>query len=600
MNNPENNKWLDKELSSIIGSEKIKPDFKQWKQNHPCAVEILTSRLVDTSVSKHPLNIRNIIMKNPIIKLAAAATIIIAVSLVLCLTGGPVITSIAWGNVAEKIRNIDTYSFRVRTIETTGPRKEGFEFVDESETIVYFSERYGERTESYMDGNMYIQTFINLEKNEFTGVILFGKEYENSTLSTDQIQRLHESHPKRIVLRVLQGDYFELGRNIINGTEIQGVQINDSTVFNKSPMPISDFTASLWIDTKTELPVWVEISYTEEGSSMQTTLIMDEFQWNIELLANDFEPNIPDDYVLAEYQASQSEQQQKTLASEELLSTKVELPDLSNLMLLDLEDITPETITPLVGHLEVWKAQYNIMSTWPDYFDVMPQLYEELRVKLDIDNLTSEQLMATAVALREKFWDKGGRLSETSYPYGYATQILLEMANKQNPENLTITDELVETIQTVEPSHIFNPNTDEKTANTELRFKLKQIRAEQFEQIKQEVHTWREPAWEDFVRVNDLAILCGFTKDFEQGLEVITWLLEHADTGGWTAYLQPLGDMQNHFLKNEKFNYNILTSTEIEYPEEYRYTGLPSFKGPRKRNVKPLHILDPNPIWRGD
>ena len=365
-------------------------------------------------------------------------------------------------------------------------------------------------------------------------------------------------------------------------------------------MPINDFKASLWIDTRAELPVWVEISYTEEGSSVQTTLIMDQFQWNTELLASDFEPNIPDDYVFMESQTPQSEQQEKVLASEEFLSTQIELPDLSGLTLLGLEDITPETITTLTGHMEVWKAQYITMSTWPDYFDVMPQLFEEIRFKLDIDNLTSEQLMTTAVALREKFWDQGGRLSETSYPYGYAAKILLEMANEQNPENLTIVDELVETIQTVEPSHIFNPDTDERTNNTELRTKLKQIRAGQFEQIKQEVQTWREPEWEDFIRVNDLALLCGFTEDFERGLEVVAWLLENAESGGWMAYLQPLGDMQNHFHKSENFNYNILSSTGTEYPEEYRYIGLPSFKGPRKRNAKPFHILDPNPVWRGD
>ena len=82
MNNPENNKWIDKILGETIGSEKPKPDFEQWKEKHPKAVEILTSRASDIAVSKRPLNIREIIMKNPITKLAAAAMIIIAVSII--------------------------------------------------------------------------------------------------------------------------------------------------------------------------------------------------------------------------------------------------------------------------------------------------------------------------------------------------------------------------------------------------------------------------------------------------------------------------------------------------------------------------------------
>ena len=81
MNNPEKNKWLDEALSKTIGSEKAKPDFEQWKQKHLQAVKILTSRANDTAFSKYPIDIRNIIMKNSITKLASAAVIIIAVVL---------------------------------------------------------------------------------------------------------------------------------------------------------------------------------------------------------------------------------------------------------------------------------------------------------------------------------------------------------------------------------------------------------------------------------------------------------------------------------------------------------------------------------------
>jgi len=104
MKRPENNNWLDDALTKAIGSEKSKPDFEKWKQDHPQAVETLTSRApLETSPSgkvtdhrsnflmgragrgpsatKRPLRIRRIIMKSPITKLAAAAVIIVAVML---------------------------------------------------------------------------------------------------------------------------------------------------------------------------------------------------------------------------------------------------------------------------------------------------------------------------------------------------------------------------------------------------------------------------------------------------------------------------------------------------------------------------------------
>jgi len=79
MKRPENNKWLDDALSEAIGSEKSRTDFQAWKQKHPEAVEMLTSRAdKEASASPSPLSIRKMIMKSPITKLAAAALVVIA------------------------------------------------------------------------------------------------------------------------------------------------------------------------------------------------------------------------------------------------------------------------------------------------------------------------------------------------------------------------------------------------------------------------------------------------------------------------------------------------------------------------------------------
>jgi hypothetical protein len=78
MNNPENNNWLDKELSETIGSEKNPPNFEQWKKEHPQAVKMLTSRAGTHSRAEGLQKIRSKIMKSPTTKLAAAAVIIIA------------------------------------------------------------------------------------------------------------------------------------------------------------------------------------------------------------------------------------------------------------------------------------------------------------------------------------------------------------------------------------------------------------------------------------------------------------------------------------------------------------------------------------------
>lgn len=530
------------------------------------------------------------IMRSSITKLAAAAIIIAAIIGIYHFSNST--TSVAWGKVAEKVEKIHSYIYRERRSATSGPQKEGFEFIEpNTDNIIYYSDDYGRRTDNFQNEELRFSIYTLPKENAIFSVMHLSKNYSRYPFSNEELGQID---PREMVKQILLNDYVKLGRDTIDGVLVEGAELTGQKI---SGQWLDNAITCLWVDVKTGLPVRIELEGLAHGTSTKVQIVQDQFQWNVELLADVFEPNIPPDYIFFEEKLpSEPEPKIKDLANTQN-GRELNLPDLGDLNLLGLKDSAPETITPLVGHIEVWKAQDRIVSTWPAYSDVKQKLYEELQAKLDIKNLSNEQLMATAVALREKFWDKGGRLSHTSYPYGYAARILLEIAHDKNPGNLTITDELVETMQTIELFWSFKPDSDERIMNTELRTRLKRIRGEQFEQIKQELKTGRVLTWEDFVRVNDLAILCGWTKDFEQGLVVVAWLIEHAELGGWTAYLQPLGNVKNSFSEGESHNYNILNATGTDFPEEYRYHGLPSFKGPRKRAAKPVHILDPNPVW---
>jgi hypothetical protein len=327
---------------------------------------------------------------------------------------------------------------------------------------------------------------------------------------------------------------------------------------------------------------------------------MDQFQWNVELGPEVFEPNIPADYVEEKLDSGdeaikQSAEREK--APEGLVQP--ELPDLDELSLLGVEDDEAEVDLNYAGMEEIWKAQDEIMGTWPPYSQVREQLYEELRTKLNIDDLSLEELVATAIALREKFWEAGGCLSKTSYPYGYASRVLLESAHQEQPEDMAVTDELAETIQSIEVGVTFEQIQAKKTRNISFQNALTELRSAQFEQIKRELQQGRTPTWEDFVRVNDLAVLLGFAKDYKSAEEAAVWLIDGADAGGWTAYMKPLEDMQHYFSQGQAYNYNIQLATRPELSVEiFRYgRRLPSFKGPRERAVTPVHLIKSTPVW---
>ena len=76
----EDKNHLDEALTEAIGSEGKKPDFEKWKQQHPGAVKMLKDLAgQEESARIRRFNIRRIIMKSPITKLAAAVIIIAAV-----------------------------------------------------------------------------------------------------------------------------------------------------------------------------------------------------------------------------------------------------------------------------------------------------------------------------------------------------------------------------------------------------------------------------------------------------------------------------------------------------------------------------------------
>ena len=548
------------------------------------------------STQTYALSIRRTIMKNPITKLTAAAAIIIAVLVSINPFGGSV-TSVTWADVAEKIDKIHSYIYRERRSATSGPIKEGFEFISaDRENIVYCSENYGKRLDNYQNGNLLLSFYALAQEQAFVSVLHSSKQYKRHPIPDGQVAGLLQAGigPREMVKHILLNDYTELGHETIDGINVEGVELTGQKISGER---LDNAVTRLWVDVETGLPVQIELEGLAHGTSTNVMIVQDEFQWNVKLQASDFDPNIPPDYTPIEMEFPSEPKPEKISVTDEE-NQEINLPDLGDLNLLGLEVDEPEVIVPLVGMKEIWRAQDEIVSTWPDYSDLTVPLHEELVLKLNIDGLTDEQLLVTAVALREKFWEAGGCLSKTSYPYGYAARLILESVHIGNPEDMTITDELVETIQSVELACKYEADPDEKIRYIELRDKLIELRMAQFEQIKRELEEGREPIWEDFVRANDLAILLGRAQDLESAQDVAGWLIQEAERGGWLAYIEPLENMRTNYGEGKGFNYNISVARKVDFPEEFRYgRRLPSFKGPKKRGTTPIHLLQENPVW---
>lgn len=310
MKRPENDKWLDDALAETIGSEKTKPNFDKWKQEHPEAVEMLTSQAGrEAQASPSPLSIRRTIMKSPIAKLAAAAVIIIA-----CFTGlffwKSTGSGIALADVLARIEQVKAYRYKwgLKMTGRTAPDKP---YNHELRGTSLISQEHGTKKSNYevVDPNGGVSTgstryFLPQKK---TLIIIFPKqkkylrkELDDAEVEREVEMRMMKKDPRAMIKGILKCKYESLGRSTIEGIEVEGFQTRDPNYLDAYGGP-SQICVKIWVDVKTRLPARFEHFQSQDldrmGNKMHSHFMMHDFKWDVLVDAAEFEPVMPDDYT---------------------------------------------------------------------------------------------------------------------------------------------------------------------------------------------------------------------------------------------------------------------------------------------------------------
>lgn len=541
---------------------------------------------VDVSRQANGVLIWRGIMKSRLSKAAIAAAVLLAVAMGVRRLGGRLDgTSVAWAGVAEKLGQIHDYAYRQRQINSSGVQTPGFEFREEWETRWYYSSQFGHRWDQYHAGELSSQYYVLLKKQQYVWLHLHNKTF------CYRLEPLPEAmllDPAGEIRQILAGPYVQLGRTTIDGVLVEGIEVQGQKVSG----PLLDNAVSrLWVNVETELPVWMESEGKVHGSDMYARLIRDQFQWNAGLTEADFTPMIPADFTQEDWPADNNAKRPDIAIAAAQERVDVDFGSLQELGLLDDNQTPPQPVQAVTGMKQIRAARDEMMGAWPKYAHLRESLRQELDQKLDLKSCPVDELVRLGTLLREKYWDVGGDLSPTSYRYGYMARVLLEIAHAQEPNDLAIGDEWAETIMSVE------------TMSMRESFwpVLRELRAAQFRQACAEVAGGRQPVWEDFARGCDMTYLFSDRRGPEEGVPVVDWLIDHAQTGGWTAYLDLLEQMRSQLAQGSGLGYNIYTPVGSKYPEEFRYgSRLPSFRGPQRRAVVPSYPLQPLPMQRQD
>jgi hypothetical protein len=235
-------------------------------------------------------NIRRIIMTSPVIKLAAAAVIVVAI-----LAGinqfGDSATGVVWGEVLGNIESAPGFIYRMRQIyndKETGTK--------EFHMTVYGSPEYGMRMDGYLDPEFITQTYATLSDGMMTSINHQNKTYTRTALANDALAEIENMEPKAVFKQYLSAEYTKLGQKTIEGIKAEGIKI-DNPSEAKANFQTDSCVIQLWVAVDTCLPILVETETIGKNGSLEVRTIQDNFQWDIELAESTCKPDIPGDYI---------------------------------------------------------------------------------------------------------------------------------------------------------------------------------------------------------------------------------------------------------------------------------------------------------------
>ena len=228
--------------------------------------------------------IRRMIMKNSMVKLGIAAVIVavLGVGIVEFLgTGGT--SAVVWAEVAKNVEASPSVIFRARGTGSRDPNADwpnGYTIFWRSATL--------DRADWYRNGQIHRTIYTNLDTKTLLGVLHDHKMYNKEAMSDERVQQARGqkgwSDPQALVNMALSLEHRALGQKTINGMLCEGIEVTGP----------DGGTGRLWVSVETGYPVLGEFEGVKGGIRQTGTL--DQFRWNVDLLAEGIEPEIPADY----------------------------------------------------------------------------------------------------------------------------------------------------------------------------------------------------------------------------------------------------------------------------------------------------------------
>lgn len=242
----------------------------------------------------HPDNLWRKVMKSNLIKFAIAAIVMIAAVAGFFWMGDG--AKLAWAEVAARVEQAGAFSYRM-LIQMEGDAVAG---MPKMEGHFLISPEFGMKGEMYADGKIAQQTYFSAAEKGIMMLLPEAKKIMRMQFSEDLLAKMQQQNndPRYMFSQMMNCEYAELGRTEINGVECEGIRTTDP----KYGMGMfQEVSVEIWADVQRGWPVLMEMDATINspagGGLMNMHMVMEDFQWNLEVTAADFTPEIPEDYT---------------------------------------------------------------------------------------------------------------------------------------------------------------------------------------------------------------------------------------------------------------------------------------------------------------
>lgn len=330
------------------------------------------------------VKIRRQLMNHPISKIAVAAIVIAA-----CVLGGVFMTStssVALADVLTKIETVAVYMFQTTATMTGDPVENyPFDLGNPSTVLVSKDLGYAEKTIlSLRDPNSQdsvMEMYFLPEQKKAMTINHKDKQYIEMDFDANMFERMKGQRDARAIVRnALKCEYESLGHEIVGGIECEGFLVTDPTYQGGM---FGEVKVELWVDVDTYLPVRLETE-TQISDNQRLHTVSNNFQWDIEVDAREFDPVIPEGYT-----TPLSGPVQVPAMNEESLVKGLQL-------LIDMGSPShPEELTmgAMTSKLQYFQEQMMQLMQADDREAAKAFMLEHYGIDLDQGKPTQEQLM---------------------------------------------------------------------------------------------------------------------------------------------------------------------------------------------------------------